>query len=104
MKNPPTGNPLKISGYFEGKGVTHLYGIIAGMIWGIGIGLNFVAAGTAGPAISYGLGQGATMIAALWGVVVWKEFKQAPVEANRLIKLMFIFYLIGLLLIILAKS
>lgn len=103
MKKPLTGPALNISGYFNGSFMTHLYGIIAGVIWGLGTGLNFIAAGTAGPAISYGLGQGATMIAALWGVVVWKEFKQAPAHANRLLAAMFVFYVIGLLLIIFAK-
>jgi glucose uptake protein len=103
MKKPLTGSPLKINDYFNGCFINHFYGVIAGIIWGIGIVLNFIAAGTAGPAISYGLGQGATMVAALWGVMVWKEFKQAPVHANYLLKSMFIFYVIGLLFIILAK-
>ena len=104
MKKPLTGAPLKVNGYFKGSMLTHFYGILGGAIWGLGTGLNFIAAGTAGPAISYGLGQGATMIAALWGVLIWKEFKQAPAHANRLLVAMFIFYAIGLLLIIFAKA
>ena len=65
--------------------------------------VNNVAAGTAGPAISYGLGQGATMVAALWGVFIWKEFKAAGGSTNRLLVLMFIFYIVGLSLVTAAK-
>jgi glucose uptake protein len=65
--------------------------------------VNNVAAGKAGPAISYGLGQGATMIAALWGVFIWKEFKSAPAGTNKLLALMFVFYLVGLSLVVAAR-
>ena len=65
--------------------------------------LSIIASGVAGFAISYGLGQGATMVAALWGVFVWKEFKDAPAGTNRLISLMFLCFLVGLILIILAR-
>ncbi len=61
------------------------------------------ASGTAGPAISYGLGQGATMIAVLWGVFIWKEFKSAPAGTNKLLGLMFLFYMVGLALLIVAR-
>ena len=64
---------------------------------------SIIAAGVAGFAISYGLGQGATMVAAFWGVFIWKEFKEAPVGTNRLIALMFISFIIGLALIITAR-
>ncbi len=104
MKKPFIGEPIKGSGYFKGSFRAHIFGILGGAIWGLGTGLNFIAAGTAGPAISYGLGQGATMIAALWGVFIWREFKQAPQSANKLLLWMFIFYFIGLLLIIFAKA
>lgn len=103
MKKPLNGAAVAPSGYFKGKALTHVFGIIAGIIWGLGTGLNFIAAGTAGPAISYGLGQGATMIAALWGVLIWREFKSAPKETNKALIAMFIFYIIGLCFLIAAK-
>ncbi len=65
--------------------------------------LNMIASGKAGFAISYGLGQGATMIAAIWGVFVWREFKQAPKGTNTLIVLMFLSFIAGLGLIIAAR-
>ena len=63
-----------------------------------------IASGAAGDAISYGLGQGATMVAAIWGVFIWKEFAQAPKGTNKLLALMFLFFVTGLVLIILAKT
>ena len=64
---------------------------------------SIIASGAAGPAISYGLGQGAVMVAAFWGVFVWKEFKDAPIGTNKLIAFMFLFFILGLTLIIFAK-
>jgi glucose uptake protein len=88
--------------YFKGGLPTHLVGVLGGLIWGIGNALNLIAAGQAGPAISYGLGQGATLVAALWGVFIWKEFKGAPGKSQGLIALMFLFFLLGLGFIIRA--
>jgi glucose uptake protein len=78
--------------------------VLGGLIWGLGNSLNLIAAGKAGPAISYGLGQGATLIAALWGVFIWKEFQQAPKGTNGLITAMFIFFVVGLALLIYAGT
>jgi glucose uptake protein len=70
----------------------------------LAIHLNLIAAGKAGAAISYGLGQGATLIAALWGVFIWKEFRGAPKSTNTLLTAMFVFFVIGIALIIYAGS
>ncbi len=102
MKKPFNGAPVSYHDYFNGKFKTHLTGILGGLIWGLGNSLNLIAAGKAGAAISYGLGQGATLIAALWGVFIWKEFKQAPKSTNTLLTAMFIFFVIGIALIIYA--
>ena len=88
------------SAYFKGKLSTHLTGILGGLIWGLGNSLNLIAAGKAGPAISYGLGQGATLVAAIWGVFVWKEFQDAPKGTNTLVNAMFFFFVVGLGLLI----
>ena len=63
-----------------------------------------LASGAAGPSISYGLGQGATLVAAFWGVFIWREFKDAPPRTGRLLTLMFIFYVVGLSLIVYAGT
>lgn len=102
MKKPFEGPPTNYAAYFKGKFSIHLVGILGGLIWGLGNSFNLIAAGKAGPAISYGLGQGATMVAALWGVFIWKEFKNAPKGTNNLIAAMFLFFVAGLALIILA--
>ncbi len=81
----------------------HVPGLLGGAIWMIALGLNVIASGVAGPAISYALGQGATLIAALWGVFIWKEFARAPRGTNPFIAAMFAAYAVGLLLIGLAS-
>jgi len=102
MRRPFEGKPTNYREYFKGRSGTHLVGILGGLIWGLGNALNLIAAGKAGPAISYGLGQGATLIAALWGVFIWKEFKGASSRNNTLIGCMFLFFLLGLGFIIYA--
>ena len=105
IKFPISGKKLNFKDYFsQGTPWLHIIGILGGAIWGVGSCLNFIASGIAGPSISYGLGQGATMIAAFWGVFVWKEFAKAPKGTNKLIFLMFLTYLLGLTLIILARN
>jgi glucose uptake protein len=78
--------------------------VLGGLIWGLGNSFNLIAAGKAGPAISYGLGQGATLVAACWGVFIWKEFKHAPKSTNSLLAIMFLFFIVGIGLIIYAGS
>jgi len=77
----------------------HLPGILGGVIWMTALGLNVVASGVAGPAISYALGQGATLIAALWGVFVWQEFRTARPGTKPLIATMLTAYALGIILI-----
>jgi len=102
MKNPVEGRALNYSDYFKGEFKSHLMGVLGGVIWILGMSLNILASGKAGFAISYGLGQGATLVAAIWGVFIWKEFKGADKKVNNLIALMFLAYLGGLAFIILA--
>src|ERR1700739_385734 len=104
MKKPFVGTPVSFGDYFKGGLATHLTGILGGIIWGVGMSFNIIAAGRAGFAISYGLGQGATMVAAVWGVFIWYEFRDAPKGTNNYIAAMFACFLIGLALIIVAKS
>lgn len=104
MYKPVSGEKVTYKDYFKkGNPRLHLIGILGGIIWSIGMLLNMIAAGEAGFAISYGLGQGATMVAAIWGVFIWKEFKGAPKGTNTLINLMFLLFISGIGLIIMAK-
>ncbi len=102
MKKPIEGAPVSFKDYFKGKPAIHLVGILGGVIWSIGMSFSIISAEQAGPAISYGLGQGATLVAALWGVFIWKEFKGAPKKTNSLLALMFLFFISGLGFIIYA--
>ncbi len=104
MVKPFTGPPVPFGDYFsKGNPRLHLVGILGGVIWNLGMSLNIIASTKAGAALSYGLGQGATMIGALWGVFIWKEFKEAPAGTNKLLTAMFIFYLAGLGILISSK-
>jgi len=104
MKKPFDGAPLSFKDYKNGSFGVHLTGILGGVIWNIGMSMSILASGKAGFAISYGLGQGATLIAALWGVFIWKEFKGASKPVNLLIFLMFLAYLAGLALLVIAGT
>ena len=105
MHKPIAGDgPVFLSQYWKARKSWHLWGIIGGMIWSTGALANFVAshAHIVGPAISYAIGQGATMISAAWGVFIWREFASAPSSSRKLIPFMFAFFLIGLTAIAVA--
>jgi glucose uptake protein len=102
LKRPISGQPTSYKAYFAGSFSTHLTGVLGGLIWGIGNSFNLIAAGKAGAAVSYGLGQGATLVAACWGVFIWKEFRNAPKNVNVLLAIMFILFLAGISAIIVA--
>lgn len=104
MRYPFVGERVSYSAYFKGSFPTHLCGMLGGAIWGLGTAFSYIASGEAGPAVSYALGQGAPMIAAIWGVFVWKEFKGASAQVNRLLAAMFALFIIGLALIVVAGN
>ncbi|MCK4853224.1 MAG: multidrug DMT transporter permease [Bacteroidales bacterium] len=99
MRYPVQGSPVKMKEYWKGNPKTHLSGIIGGSIWMLGMVVSFMAAGAANPAISYALSNAAPVVAILWGVLIWKEFKGAPKGTNTILLSMFILYIIGLVLI-----
>ena len=104
MYKPLKGKPVSYNDYFSlGTSKLHLIGILGGAIWCIGMSFSIIASEQAGFAISYGLGQGATLVAAAWGVYIWKEFKDADASTKRLLPFMFISFIIGLAMIIFAR-
>jgi glucose uptake protein len=103
MARPVQGEPVKISEWFKGPSRAHLLGILGGFIWCLGNSVSFMSVGAASPAISYGLSNAAPVVAAIWGIFVWKEFKDAPKGTNLLLTLMFAFYIIGLVLIVYSR-
>jgi len=104
MKKPLVGDPVSFAGYFKGPISAHALGLLGGFIWGIGMVFNLVAASFTGVAISYAIGQSAPMVAALWGVLAWKEFEGAPGKAKMYLALMFVFYCVGILLVARANG
>jgi glucose uptake protein len=105
MRRPLDGKaPASMGGYAQAKPSWHLWGIVGGVIWCTGATLNFVASrtGVVGPAVSYSIGQGATMVTAAWGVFAWREFSTAPAKAKQLLFWMFVLFLLGLTLVALA--
>jgi glucose uptake protein len=105
MRYPLDGRePVRISGYVSAPSRWHAWGIAGGAIWCTGAVLNFVAsqAHIVGPAVSYSIGQRATMISACWGVFIWREFADAPLRSKKLLVWMFVFFLCGLTAVALA--
>lgn len=103
MYKPLAGEKVTYKDYFvKGDLKLHFIGILGGAIWSLGMTLNILAAEQAGFAISYGLGQGATLVAAFWGVFIWKEFKGAK-GVTGLLTAMFLFFIAGLALIIFSR-
>ena len=96
MKKPFVGEPVTYKQYFAGSFKTHLVGVLGGAIWCLGTAFSYIASGKAGAAISYALGQGAPLIAAIWGVFIWKEFKGANKQVYGLLGVMFVLFVAGL--------
>jgi glucose uptake protein len=104
MRKPLVGEPVGFGRYFSAPASYHLLGLIGGAVWGIGTTFNLVAASFVGVAVSYAIGQASPMIAALWGVLVWHEFRGSNAKARGYLVGMFVCYLAALVLIAKAYS
>src|SRR6478752_2727878 len=102
MKHPLVGEPVSFAGFFSGALSGHLLGLFGGCIWGLGTVFNLTAGKFTGQAISYAIGQSAPMVAALWGVLAWKEFAGSGPRAKLYLTLMFVFY--GLAILLVARA
>ena len=99
MRRPLAGPPVTFADYATAPWREHALGLFGGVIWGIGGVFNFVAASMVGVAISYAIGQAAPMVAAAWGVFVWREFSGAPRQSTMYLTLMFVCYLLAITII-----
>ena len=104
MRNPVEGNKVTMKDYFAGDIKTHLIGILGGFIWMGGMVISFMGAGAANPAIAYALSNASPVIAMIWGVFIWKEFKEAPKGTNKYLAIMFSLFVIGLVVITMSNS
>ena len=102
MKHPLVGDPVSLHGFFHASASGHFLGLLGGLIWGLGTVFNLVAASLTGVAISYAIGQSAPMVAALWGILAWKEFDGSGTKAKIYLTLMFVFY--GLAIFLVARA
>jgi len=99
MKHPLVGEPVSLSGFFGGPRSGHLLGLLGGAVWGTGTVFNVVAGKVTSYAIAYAIGQSAPMVAALWGILAWKEFAGSDARAKTYLALMFVFYGLAILLV-----
>ncbi|HTQ54957.1 MAG TPA: hypothetical protein VMI94_10880 [Bryobacteraceae bacterium] len=107
MNLPVEGEPLEFLDYFKGLPKQHLLGVVGGIVWCAGTVANFVASSApegvqVGPAISLALGQGAAMVSALWGLLLWKEFAGADSRVKSFVAIMFVLFVAGLAMISVA--
>jgi len=103
MARPVQGEPVNMTEWFRARPQIHLLGMLGGAIWCLGNSVSFMSVGAASPAISYGLSNSAPVVAALWGIFVWKEFKGAPKGTSTLLTLMFVSYIAGLAFIVYSR-
>lgn len=99
MRKPLIGEPVDPRDYFRSSPSEHGIALIGGFIWGVGMTFNLVAAGLVGMSISYAIGQASPMVAALWGVLAFHEFRGASARARMYLIAMFICYILALILI-----
>jgi len=103
MRKPVEGEPVTFKQYFAGNLKTHSTGVLGGFIWASGLVISFMAVGSGNPAVSYALSNASPVVAILWGVFVWKEFKDAPKGTNTLLAIMFLLFLVALVVITASK-
>ncbi len=101
MNLPLQGGAVEILEYFRGRGRNHLLGWLGGLMWGGGILAGFVAAAAPQEALPpsgtvFALLHSAPLVAALWGVLAWKEFKPGDPRARAYAVLMLFLLLAGL--------
>jgi glucose uptake protein len=99
MRHPLVGEPVSFDGFFRAPASAHMLGLLGGFLWGTGTVFNLVAGSFTGVAISYAIGQSSPMVAALWGILVWKEFAGAGTRAKAYLALMFVFYAVAILVV-----
>jgi glucose uptake protein len=103
MAKPVEGEPVKMSAYFKGSFKSHWWGILGGSIWMLGMVVSFMSSGE-GSTVAYALSNAAPVVAILWGVLVWKEFKEAPKGTNTILSIMWVLFIIALVLITMSNA
>lgn len=98
------GRKVTMKDYFtKGDTKTHLIGLLGGFIWMSGMVISFMGSGGGNPAVNYALSNASPVVAMIWGVLIWKEFKGAPKGTNKLLLAMFLLFIAALVLISMAN-
>jgi glucose uptake protein len=99
MRRPISGTPLAAADYGKGNRFAHGMGLAGALVWATGTVLNFIGAQKVGVALAVAIGQANPLVAALWGVFLWKEFRGAPRRSHWLLVAMFALYIAGLVVL-----
>jgi len=89
MNVPVEGRPLPITAYLKAGIMQHLYGLAGGAIFATGV-VSFLLATVvqSGESLIDGAGyliiEASILVAALWGLLYWKEFKAVPSPGKQL--------------------
>ncbi len=107
MNLPVQGEALSLKDYGKGTKGQHALGLLGGAIWCIGTVANFAASSAPIEAnfsstVCIVLGQTAAVLAAVWGLLGWREFTGASNGVRMLLVAMFLLFCAGLALISLA--
>lgn len=98
------GRKVTMKDYFtKGDTKTHLIGLLGGFIWMSGMVISFMGSGGGNPAVNYALSNASPVVAMIWGVLIWKEFKGAPKGTSKLLFAMFFLFVAALVLISMAN-
>ena len=101
MNLPVQGRAIDMTDFFKARFSLHLKGLIGGILMYVAVIAAFVAARAEGaahvqPFISYGLGQIGIVIAALWGILRWKEFADASPKVKSELGFMLVLLVVGI--------
>ena len=101
MNLPVQGKPIGMEDFLKAKFPQHLKGLVGGALMYVAVLAGFIAARVEGPAqvqpfIAWGLGQIGIVIAALWGILRWKEFADASSKVKVELALMLALLVVGI--------
>jgi len=107
MNLPVKGKPVEILAYFQGTIRQHLFGVLGGAVWSLGAIAAMIVSSSPketipGPALSYALAHSAPLLAAIWGLVVWKESRGADAKVTALMGLMLFLLAAGITMLSIA--
>jgi glucose uptake protein len=106
---PVLGEPGQIRGYFGGDTRQHAVGILGGALLGGGLLAGLLAAGAPrvmqpGRIAEYALDHTALLIAAVWGLLVWREFKGSSHRVRMMVVAMLVLLVAGVGMVAVAPA